>query len=202
MIIFDFDNTLFYEDPFAAKIRADFGACGIPQDVYNATKAGAYEGEIWRQFRHMDLMAAHSRVPLRYLQDALDSIVNAAHTFLYPDVMPFLQQMHETHPMAILTFGDEKFQRMKIDGAGISGFFQDIIVTRNAWKDMDANMLSKGEPALFVEDNPRALEAVKARSPHITAVRMRRGHGKYADMPSGNAVNYEITGLHELIKLL
>ena|SRR3989344_1130036 len=197
-LIFDFDNTLFYEDPFAVQIRTGFAVCGVPEDIYQATRKEAFEGEVWRQFRHMERMAAQSCIPIEHLEHALDRIIRRAHIFLYPDVAPFLQQTYNTHPMSLLTFGDSKFQCMKIEGAGISGFFQDIIVTENIRKDTDAHMLSKGEPALFVEDNPHALEAVKAHAPHIITVRMRRGHGKYADKPSGNGVDYEITSLNEL----
>lgn len=201
-IIFDFDNTLFHEKPFVESIRRDFGACGIPGDIFTEAAAEAYEGEVWRQFQHMNILAEWCDISIDDLTRALDAILSRAHTFLYPDVHAFLQQTHKTYSLSILSFGDEKFQRMKIDGAGIAGFFRDIIITQNIRKDIDANLLSNGEPALFVEDNPRALEAVKAHAPHITTVRMRRGHGKYADKPSGNGIDYEIKELSELIKLI
>lgn len=197
-IVFDFDNTLFHEEPFVAKIRADFGVCGVSQDVYNATAKEAYEGDVWRQFKHMEMVAKRCGIPMGKLEHALDTIISRAYIFLYPDVPAFLESTHVKHTLSLLTFGDDTFQRMKVGGAGIVRFFQDIIVTQNIQKDTDVHLLSKGAPALFVEDNPRALEAVKAYASHITTVRMRRGHGKYADKPSEKGIDFEITSLNQL----
>ncbi|OGZ44185.1 MAG: hypothetical protein A3J55_04245 [Candidatus Ryanbacteria bacterium RIFCSPHIGHO2_02_FULL_45_17b] len=201
-IIFDFDNTLFHEEPFVEGMRQDFGACGVPGDVFTEAAVQAYEGEVWRQFQHMNIVADRCGLSINKLNNALEAIIASAHIFLYHDVYPFLQSVHLDHSLSILSFGDDKFQRMKIEGAGISRFFQYIIVTQNIRKDTDANLLSNGEPALFVEDNPHALEAVKIHVPHITTVRMRRGHGKYADTSSGRGIDYEITNLNQLYTFL
>ncbi|TSC78324.1 MAG: hypothetical protein G01um101429_850 [Parcubacteria group bacterium Gr01-1014_29] len=150
----------------------------------------------------MELVAKRSNVPFLHLEQALNAIISGAKEFLYHDVIAFLQTAQGDHLLSILTFGDDRFQRMKVAGTGISWYFQNIVVTQDIQKAVDAEVLACGASALFVDDNPRALEAVKTRLPHITTVRMRRGHGRYTDEPSGGGVDHEITDLNELMKLL
>ena len=201
-IILDFDNTLFHEEPFARNMRERFQEYGISDDIYDKSVLEARDGEVWLQFRLMKLLAERSSVPFSHLKQALDAAISRAKEFLYPDVIAFLQTVQADHQVSILTFGDDKFQRMKVAGAGISWYLQNVVVTQDIQKVADAEALALGEAALFIDDNPRALEAVKNRALHITTVRMRRGHGKYTNAPSGRGVDYEIQNLNELQHLL
>ena len=201
-IIFDFDNTLFHEQPFVERIRAYFQMCGVLPELYDATRKEAYDREVWRQFRHMELLAARSGVLLAHLERKLEETIDEASAFLYPDVLGFLHQAHSEYPLNILTFGDAEFQRMKMEGAGVGTFMENVVVTEDIMKAKDAAVLAGGKPALFVDDNPAALEATKTHAPYITTVRMNRGDGKYASTASGSMIDYEIRNLEELYKLL
>lgn len=202
IIIFDFDNTLFSEPLFVNRIRERFQACGVSTELYNTTKKEAYNGIMWQQFRHMELLAEKSHVSLERLHSAFREVIAEGSTFLYPEVFSFLEQICETHSLNILTYGEDRFQRMKIAGAGIEKFFQGVIVAKDVIKTEEAETIAGNGQALFVEDNPHALEAVKMNIPHILTVRMRRGDGRYVNDPSGKGVDYEIKELAELIKFI
>ena len=201
-IIFDFDNTLYSEPLFVSRLRERYRAHGIDEHLYNEAKKDAYKGIMWQQFLHMELLAEKSPVPLADIHTAFHGVVAEGSSFLYPDVLVFLEQAHKTHPLTLLTYGEDRFQRLKIAGAGIEKFFQDIIITRDLTKADEVRVAALGESTLFVEDNPHALQAVKEQVPHVVTVRVCRGDGKYASEPSGMGVDYEIKDLSELIKLI
>ena len=83
--------------------------------------------------------------------------------FLYADVPMFLEQTYKTHSLTLLTYGEDRFQRMKIAGTRIEKFFQGVIVTKDITKVEEVGTIISDELALFVEDNPYALEAVKMK---------------------------------------
>lgn len=201
-IIFDFDNTLFNNELFLKEIRNAFNNQGVPDEVFDTTSLAARDGELWRQFQHMELLSQSCGVPYQKLLQSLENIIAGGNRFLYADTEVFLNALSGRHEFFIVTFGENEFQRMKIAGTGIERYFQDIIVTQDVFKDADADKILSGAPVLFVDDNPSALEAVKARAPHIITARMRRGHGKYANVSSGMGVDYEIQNLSELQKIL
>ena len=201
-IIFDFDNTLYSEPLFIQCLQKRYQAHGIDVDLYDSAKKEAYKGVLWQQFRHMELLAEKSQVSLEHIHSAFHGVVAEGASFLYADVPLFLEDVYNTHPLTLLTYGEDRFQRLKIAGTGIGKFFRDIMVTRDITKASEVRAAAEGKPTLFVEDNPKALEAAKREVPHVVTVRVRRGDGKYASEPSGMGVDYEIKDLSELIKLI
>ena len=92
---------------------------------------------------------------------------------------------------------------MKLAGCGkATKYFDKVLITQNLNKDKEASDLSEGNPTIFVEDNPLALSATKKIAPHITTIRINRGVGRYMDEPSESGIDYDVTSLKEVEKII
>lgn len=89
---------------------------------------------------------------------------------LYPDTMPFLKQFRRQE-LAILTRGDEFFQRRKIRAHGLDQLVGKLLVTQGEKCDSinDAVMPC----TFFLDDAPREIEAMKRRHPWIICIQVR-----------------------------
>lgn len=201
-IIFDFDYTLFDTTRFLNALCEKFSRHAIDKDVFYKGLALAYDTKhIFRPSHFLRILAKDSHKPYKLLEEECNSFCSSLHAYVYPDVIPFLHMLQKNR-VFLLTFGDEKFQKIKIEGAGIVPYVKQIIITENVLKDKEAGKCSNGKEALFVDDNPLALTAVKRYAPHIITVRMKRVGGEHIHKPSGKGVDYEIKELSELIKFI
>lgn len=202
-IIFDFDNTLFRSMPFGEAIRQAFRGCGVDEGMFHATLAQTRgEGMDWKLHRQVELLHKEFRIPRHVLDNSLAEVLTRANAFLYHDTVPYLKTTAAAHTMYVLSYGEDAFQRAKVDASGIVPFFRHVLITDNIRKDKEAALLSGGEAAVFVEDNPLALRAAKTYAPHIITVRILRGEGRYKDEPSGEGIDYEIKNLGELSNIV
>lgn len=202
-IIFDFDYTLFNTSRFLDALYEEFSKHTINKDSFYKGLAGAYDKKhIFRPSHFLRTLVKDSRKPYKLLAEEFNSFCCSAHAYVYPDVIPFLHMLQKSHALFLLTFGNERFQRMKIEGAGLVPYFTRIVITENIIKDKETHAISSAEPTIFVDDNPVALAAAKRYAPHITTVRIKRMKGEHIHKPSASEVDYEITSLNELVKLL
>jgi len=198
-IIFDFDYTLFDTSHFLDALCEKFSKYSISKDIFSKRLAGAYNKKhIFKPSLFLRTFIKDSHKPYNLLVDEFNSFCSSAHAHVYSDTIPLLRALQKSHALFLLTFGDKRFQQMKIKGAELAPYFTRIVVTENRIKDKEAHTISGAEPTIFVDDNPLALTAVKRYAPHIITVRIKREEGEHGDKSSGKGMDYEITSLNEL----
>lgn len=203
-IIFDFDHTLFDTSRFLTALSENFATRGISKSTFYKALTIAYDAKHMFQPSHFLYALAESKnSSYKLFEKQLISFCGSLNTYVYPDVISFLQTIQQSnHTFLLLTFGDEQFQRMKIEGAGLVPYFERVIVTDNVAKDEEVEKLSSGKQTMFIDDNPVALMAVKRHAPHIVTVRTRRSDGEYVNVSIKKGIDYEIQNLNELQKLI
>lgn len=180
-----------------------FSAYNISKEMFYKGLAGAYDQEhIFRPSHFFRTLTKDIHIPNELFKKQLSSFCCSLYEYTYPDTLPFLRAIQPNHTPLLLTFGDKRFQRMKIEGAGFIPYFARVVVTNNITKDKEASELSGVEPTVYVDDNPVALTAAKRYAPHIVTVRIKRKEGEHMDKPSSKWVDYEITELAQLGKII
>lgn len=199
-IISDFDYTLFDTARLKRHIQGIFSTYGVGEELFaRSLEASRGEGRDWKPKRQFEILKAEGAPHTEQIRKAVDALLEATHKFLYEDTIPFLERGKTSHSFALVTYGEDSFQNAKIAGlGGAAGYFEKIIITRNIYKDKEVSALAGGAPAIFLEDNPIALRAAKARVSQIITVRVNRGDGRYAGEMSGEGVDYEVKALNEL----
>jgi len=203
-IILDFDCTIFNTDKFREKVVEAFARHGVSRDLFYSTlEESRGSGRDWKPEIQFGVLRKQGFGNVDKIQNEFNDILESTHLFLYDDTLPFLKRAKKMYPLYILSYGEDWFQNKKIEKVSISPYFEKIIVTKNIYKDKEANDLSCGEPSIFVEDNPSALSAAKKYAPHIITVRINRGDGRYKDEATPKGVDYEVKdlkGVEEIIR--
>ena len=203
-IIFDFDHTLFDTPRLKAAIQGIFAKHGVEAELFLKTHDESRgEGRDWKPERQFEILRSSGISNVEKIQGDFEKIMAASCVFLYKDTIPFFKKVNQYHKLALVTYGESAFQEKKLLGCPeFKEYFGKIIITKNLYKDKEVGDLSGGKPAMFVEDNPAALSAVKKYAPHVVTVRMNRGVGRYVDEVSGEGIDYEVKNLSEVENIL
>lgn len=199
-IVLDFDHTLYSTKSLYEAIKAAFRNLGVDEEMFQQTfQMSKGKGRDYKPARQMKLIEKQTGIKALKLQKELNKVLNISPKFLYPDTVGFLKEYSKKDSLFMLSYGEEKFQKQKVDSAKISKYFKKIKITRDIGKSKPFKMfLSKHEPVLFLEDNPQALMEVKKVYSQVITVRIKRGEGKYAETPDNGYINHKIKNLQEL----
>ncbi len=203
-IIFDFDHTLFSVKKLYNALENNFQKIGINKKLFKETFEKAAKEKPYNPEKQFQLIIEHNpEVSLKLLRENFKNVLHRANTFLYPDVENFFKKAEKNIDLFLVSYGDKKFQRAKIENAGIVQFFEKIIITSDINKvSVLKKLLKKNEKAIFVDDNPETLSAVKKEFPQIITIRMKRREGKYQKEKDNPNIDFSINNLKELEKIL
>lgn len=203
-IILDFDHTLFDTPRLKRAIEDVFLKHGISHDLFFETmEESKGEGRDWKPERQFKILKSRELANIDVIEDQFQKVLQDSRIFLYEDTLPFLEKASKGNSLALLTYGEDSFQRMKLEGcSGVTTYFEKIVITQNIYKDKEVRELANGAKSIFVDDNPTALSATKKMAVHIVTVRIKRGGGRYENEPSFGGVDYEVKGLAEVEKII
>ena len=202
-VILDFDYTLFDAALLREAVGKVFLQNGVDRDLFFRTLEESKKGQVdWKPFWQLELLKRYGVRTTEKIQREFERVVGDAHLFLYSDTLPFLEKAKRSHSLKLLSYGEDAFQQMKIQGCRIGHYFDDIVITRNLVKDREAKELAGKTKSVFVEDNPRALEAAKQHHPELVTIRIWRGGGAWKDEPSGRGIDYEAKDLREVERFI
>ncbi|MFY9458085.1 MAG: hypothetical protein WAP23_04170 [Candidatus Spechtbacterales bacterium] len=203
-IILDFDYTLFDMKTFKRRLFDLFLEHGVsPKLVASSYEESKKGGGNYSPIQQFQILETAGVSDISKLEQKFDALVREAGNYLYSDAVPFVEKMRARHSLALLSHGEEGFQRSKIRAcAFVYDACVEIVVTGNAQKDTEAAKLADGQRAIFIDDKPAVLAAAKKLAPNIVTVRMNRGEGPYADEVGGEGIDYEVKNLKEVEILL
>jgi len=204
-IIFDFDHTLFSTKRFYFFMKKIFREAGIDERLFQETfEKSKGKGILYNRKRQFNLIIRNRpEINLEFLQKKSEKALKETNRFLYPDVLPALENFKKEYNLYLLSYGKDKFQEDKIEKSKIKKYFKEIYITRDINKtSVLERFLEKKEKALFVDDNPEALSKIKKKFPKIITVRISRGKGKYKNYPDNPEIDFSVKTLKELEKIL
>jgi len=204
-IIFDFDHTLFSAKQFYFALKKAFFKLGVKeklfQETFEESKGVGRDYKPEKQFKLIH--KTRPEIKIGKLKESFEKILKTAPKFLYNDVLGFLKKWSKEADFILLSYGEEKFQKLKIENSGIKKYFKRVIITRDIDKSKPFKKLfSENKKIIFVEDNPQALSKTKTSFSQIITVRINRGEGKYYQEPDNSQIDFSIKNLKELDKIL
>jgi len=203
-IILDFDYTIFDTDKFRGAVQAMFAKHGVGTELFKRSiEESRGEAGEWHPVKQFEILKKEGIDKINSIRETLNRLTDNSQQYLYEDTMPFLEKASKNNEFSVVSYGEDKFQGAKIRGCGEAcKYFNKILVTQNLNKDKEAGEVARGDRAIFIEDNPMALAAVKKLSPNIITVRMNRGEGRHATLPSGEGIDYHVRNLLEVETVL
>ena len=129
-IIFDFDHVLFSGEKLIHKIQKEFEKEGIKEDLfwetYEESKGG---GRDYKPYIQIEILSKKFKFKKENLLSHFKKTLKNAKTFLYPDVVPFLEKWQKKAELYLVSYGEEKFQGEKIENTGIKKYFKKVVIT-------------------------------------------------------------------------
>ncbi len=210
-IIFDFDHTLFSARKLYQTFEDGFKKIGVSRKLFKETsKESKGRGRDYKPEKQFKLIhRAKPEIKIEKLKKSFEKILRTAPKFFYNDVFGFLKKWSKEVDFILLSYGEGKFQRKKIEASKVKRYFRKIFITRDiekskAFRKVFAHSLQWQVPekTIFVEDNPQALSKTKASFPQIITVRINRSEGRYSQKLNNSQIDFSIKNLKELEKIL
>ncbi len=148
--IFDFDDVLFHTSKrFKKHVIPVLEKHGISRNQIEEY----FKKERWNLFSFKKMLA-HFSVSRLY-----EEIMGKGKVFSNKDLIEVIKKMGKNNCF-IITYGDEEFQRDKIERAGITPLFSEIIVVTGSKKESIERICEKykNEEVLFVDDKAKHFE--------------------------------------------
>jgi FMN phosphatase YigB (HAD superfamily) len=182
-IVFDFDHTLFNTAQLWQDWLDQLENCGV--DRADAVESGErLFGIGFSPYNHGEQMGLQGDELDQLVSDFEEYTRQESEQLLYKDVEECIKKWGDEHSFSILTFGHSEYQHSKIEAAGLNDLIDDVRIAmpERTKATQIAEMLKEiDEPIMFVDDNPRELQAVAELGLEVQLVRMRRKGGRHSD---------------------
>lgn len=180
----DLDHTLLDTDSFFWTLFSKkIYHLGVSPELWKETYWEIWKGGYspTRHFKRLIQKRKEGyRIPsISTLQKTFHEISPALRNFLYPDVIPFLQNARKKGiHMYLMTFGSRNYQRWKVRNLSISPYFHKILyLGRNQQKALRIASVNPTGSFVVVDNNPQELDAIKRLFPMATTFWMQRNPG-------------------------
>lgn len=213
-MIFDVDNTLYDVKQYFSGAFAAISE--YLSSKYNISKNDLYGRllKLWEEktsmYPHLldDLVRAFN-IDENEVR-AIVKIFNEHNEKLkpYSDVIPTLQELKKRrYQLGIITDGDVKRQKRKIESLGLKHFFDVIIYSKKINPKPSSSPYLKAleelgikpSDAFYVADNP-LVDFEGAKKIGMATVRILRG--EFKKLPKNDYIDYEVTEIKKLLKVL
>lgn len=182
MIFFiDFDDTLFDTANFKKFLEETAAVAGVSsQDFWLSYREAREDGKgdlCYSPERQARILSGRG-YGLEEIRRALSGMAKEnIHRFVAEGAGDFLDGLKTRgHELILLSLGDEDFQRLKVEGSGLSGYFGKIFFKRTGKEKVIGEILKNGEAAWFINDKIKENEMVARLYPSIKiAVRVPAG---------------------------
>lgn len=213
-IIFDLDNTLYDAEQYY------FGAfkeiTKYLSKKHNISKQEIYKRlvNLWREKTSMYSHLFDDLLDFFNLEIELENIIKIFNDYdgefkPYPDVIQTLKELkNRNHKLGIITDGKVERQKRKIKSLGIDEFFDAVIFTKEfdnpkpseiPFQEAINKLKVSPQKSFYVGDNP-LIDFEGAKKIGMKTVRVLKG--EFRDIPKNEYIDYEISELKELLKVI
>ncbi len=191
----DFDGTLYDSNSLYngfLKICNDYG---ISDNKIQMAEKTLFNGDYLFDLRILaKYLMKKYKLPVKMLFDVSKLLSNDN---LYDDVIEGLKKLEKIrkYEIILLSYGNKKYQKKKIQLSHITKYFDDIIITDKSKLNLENVDYENG---VFIENNPYQIDDLyNANSKNV--IRIRRNGDKYFYIDTKNSIK-EYDGFIQLIE--
>ena len=201
----DFDSTLYKTSSLKNKMLESIAkkCCNENKNInfesvlFEAISMFKRE-KIYNIYKLCEYFAEKYKIDAECMKNEINNILKNGKHFVYCDVKKFLTKLKkENNILILLTYSakqDFDYQKLKIEGSGLTKYFDEIIITsklKYALKNVDY------KNGIFIDDNPNDLLGIAKHNP-IKIYRMKRQDNKYSKIEIENKDIIEIENFEKL----
>jgi FMN phosphatase YigB (HAD superfamily) len=191
-ILVDFDRTVYDTDLLIADSLKLVERKGINPKEWQDSWSKSYNGSgveaeqhysIWK---HLEKYKQTGEIDSEDFLREYAELIGLGSKYIFPDAVDFLKDMKMVGELILITYGDEKFQSWKIEGAGVGHLYDKIkmvpklkIVPKRKAGNI-SELISGDERAVFVDDWAEEIDEMKEYHPQVVSVHIRRPGTKHS----------------------
>jgi FMN phosphatase YigB (HAD superfamily) len=191
-IFIDFDDVIFNTKKFSSDLFEIFGRHGITREefrdsYYTFSKKSSSHGRHYDPDAQIRVLKKKNGVDVKSLKSDVNKFLRNLGQYVFSDVEFFLKNFPKKD-LFILSYGQAKFQKIKINGTGIDNLVDRVFITKRKKADVILELarkyaFSKKEAIILIDDHSEQLEAAMNTGGKIKAFHLCRKEGRYHALP-------------------
>lgn len=165
-IFIDFDDVLFNTKKFKEDLQNLFFQHGISREVFDFYYHNHAQKKILKTYDpwgHLELISKGEGIDVENIKKDLGDFMTDTNPYLFDDSVDFLKKFEKVY-VCIVSYGESKFQGMKIGECRVGKYCEEIQITEELKSQVMTKLLKnrkEGEDVYFLEDRIEQLEDVK-----------------------------------------
>lgn len=175
MFIVDFDYTLYQTDLFVQRLKEVFMRYGVDMNTYRASyqQAVAWDGEGYG-FDYSFEKHIHILQRMGYTINAAEVVPQLQaclkRDYICSDAIQFLQFLRARDETVLLSAGDVRFQKWKVETTGLNAYVDRCEYLSGNKDKFVAEVLKDGKQVIFINDNSKENASIKKKFPDVMVV--------------------------------
>lgn len=204
-IFLDFDDVLFNTRDFVVDYKKIFRKFGISDELFQKYYYGypvKKGGKImkYNPYEHLKRIKESSNIDTKELKKAIDDFVEDTAQYIFPDARDFLESFSKKE-LLLLSYGETKFQNLKVSNSGITKYFSKIIIGDKLKSEMISKLVKESDTNYLLEDRVEQITDVEKKFPFVKTVLLKRKEGRYDDKKN-KYCEFEAKNLEEVSKII
>jgi len=173
LIILDFDHTVFNTTRYVEALKTEFNKkFGIDADEFMKQRDAVKQCCVVIDIdRFVHLLPNPNK---QEMKDALHRIIRTkSASFIFSDVIPFIERHKDRFDIIVSTHGDQKLQTEKIRHSNLPQEVQSLISTQSK-EEVIRPFTEKYSNVYFIDDKAVNIDAVKTALPNVITYFMQR----------------------------
>lgn len=209
-IFIDFDDVLFNTKQLTRDIINVFEKNGVSEEIfkkYYKDPTAEKKKNIVRKYSPYDQIKRIDKkeINTKGIKKELPKIIKDTRKYLFEDGVRFSKELKD-EGLYIVSFGDGRFQKEKINNSGIAKYFKKIIIVDVSKavairKILKNENIKNGEALIFIDDREKFLKDIKKSYPGMVTFLMKRIEGRYNDKRT-NYCDFEVKNFDEILSII
>ncbi len=210
IILIDFDDVIFNTKKLKEDLKKVFFGCGVGkkefEDSYLDYPVFSKDGKLrtydpLEQIERIDFPKPENKEELKA---AILSFEKNTKKYLFEDSAWFLSEFHN-FPIHIVSYGNERFQGVKIKNTNIHEFIKNVHVVQESKAKIIEKIISghkNKSKIIFIDDRSENIREVKKKFSNIVTILLKRPDGRYQEMKKDQWCDFEAHSLKEVGKII
>jgi FMN phosphatase YigB (HAD superfamily) len=209
-IFIDLDDVILNTKEYKKALRQIFLKNGIPINQFEASyytlkKIGGETEKYYNPKDQIRRLKKNFKTDVKKMEKEVDGLLSHSKKYLFSDAEWFLKQFKKKD-LFLVTYGHERVQSGKIEGAKIGKYFKKIVISRKnkfyeIFEIIKRISIEKNETVMFIDDNPEYLQKIEKKYGFVKTFHMRRPEGRYLDETCKDA-DFEVNNLREVARII
>lgn len=204
-IFLDFDDVLFNTKDFVTDYKKMFSKFGISKNLFQKYYYGypvKKDKKLlkYSPYEHLKRIKENSGIDTKKLKEGINDFAKDTSIYIFSDVLDFLKNFSKKE-LFLLSYGETKFQNLKIKNSGITKYFSKIIVGDKLKAETIKNLIKNSDTNYLLEDRVEQITDVEKKFPFVKTILLKRQEGRYKDKKN-RYCEFEAKNLAQVLKII